>query len=376
MQKLKVTHIHTDYKFVTDSNFFECKYFENQTIIFQNKDPYTSTLKHKTIVLKNCERDINETISICKNSDLVVLYDLNAIKIRIALELPDSIKIAWRFFGYELYSKLLHIILTRKTLSYSGGYLYNKIKFLLLQSSLFIKLFKPKIEKDNYLQRQAIKRINFFLCYSSEEYYFLKNRFPELPDLIQLPLLPLHSDYKLIKGNPKKIVVGHSRSYFNNHIDLLDIIKKHSPNSNHKYILLFNYGTVNSYAEKVKKVAVNVPYTKVVDDFLPSDVFENFYDDISAFVSNSYRQIALGNIFICFVKGVKVYLNQQNIMYEWFLNEGFLVYSINDFSADITTDKLALNDIEAKHNYDNYIKFTKKYSIEKFQKLLFEYINN
>ena len=72
-KKLKAIHIHTDYKFVNNSYFFDGELFENKTIIFQNKEPFSSSFKHEPILLKTNLRDIRKAIRICKNSDLVVL---------------------------------------------------------------------------------------------------------------------------------------------------------------------------------------------------------------------------------------------------------------------------------------------------------------
>ena len=96
-KKLKAIHIHTDYKFVSSSDMFEGELFENEIIIFQNKEPFKGNIHYKSILLKTTIKDIEKAIEICKNADLVVMYDLNTIKCHIALALPDKIKIAWRF---------------------------------------------------------------------------------------------------------------------------------------------------------------------------------------------------------------------------------------------------------------------------------------
>lgn len=376
MQKLKVIHIHTDNKFLTDSNFFECDFFNNQIIILQSKENLISEFDKKIIVFNKATTCIDDVLTICRESDLIVLYDLDPIKIRIALALPSSIQIAWRFFGHELYGKMQHKLLSNKTIKSQGGWLYYKVKLLLLQSSHILKYIKPKIEKENNLLQKAINRINFFLCYSTEEYIFLQSKFPKLPYFIQLPLTPIRSDYVYGKGDVTKVVVGHSRSYYNNHLDILDIIKRKPVCVNHKYILLFNYGSVNSYTRKIKKLAYKIPNMEVIENFLSREKFDFFYDDVSAFVSNSYRQIALGNIFMCLVKGVKVYLNRKNIVYTWLINEGFLVYTINDFSSDIASNKLYLIEADMEHNLKTFAMFSNKYSLPKFQKTVFEHFKN
>ncbi len=50
LEKLKAIHIHTDYKFVNNSYFFDGELFDNKTIIIQNDEPYGENFKHEPIL--------------------------------------------------------------------------------------------------------------------------------------------------------------------------------------------------------------------------------------------------------------------------------------------------------------------------------------
>src|SRR5690625_6779382 len=103
MKKIITYHIHTDIKFVNSIGRFEGGNFVNINIFISDDTKLYKTLDPETLHFKST--DLDKLVKQCKDADLVVLYDLDNLKSKIALLLPKSVKIAWRFFGYELYSK-------------------------------------------------------------------------------------------------------------------------------------------------------------------------------------------------------------------------------------------------------------------------------
>ena len=276
-KKLKAIHIHTDYKFVNDSYLFDGELFENETIIFQNKEPFNGSFKHKPILLNNSIRDIKKAIEICKNSDLVVLYDLNTIKCHIALALPDKVKVAWRFFGYELYGRKTELFLSENSLKYN---LQQKKRI----NNLLCKIYYYLKYKDNpnNIFDKAVKRINYMLVLSNEEYSFLKNHWKTLPDFIQLPhiffeeTLRIPNTKKKEKNTPATIVIGNNRSSYNNHLDVIELIDNNPAKTNYNFTLLFNYGSTGQYYQEVKNRVQNKPYFNLIEDFIPPEESPSF----------------------------------------------------------------------------------------------------
>jgi len=88
-------------------------------------------------------------------------------------------------------------------------------------------------------------------------------------------------------------------------------------------------------------------------------------------VINSYRQMAGNNIFTALGNGVKVYLNRRNVFYTWMKNEGFMIYTIEDFDADLQNNNLRLTDEITKYHVSQLEKFANKYTIEDFQKEIY-----
>ena len=77
--------------------------------------------------------------------------------------------------------------------------------------------------------------------------------------------------------------------------------------------MLFNYGAESNYTRLVESELgkSNVEFLK---DYIEFTDFRRFYNEISAIAINSYRQLALANIFLAIEYGVKIYLNKKNVI--------------------------------------------------------------
>ena len=367
---MKLVHIHTSYKFVSLSQYFKGNLFNDQIIIIQNQIPYNGKFKDSALLFKKNNQDIKKIVKICSEADLVVFYELDYIKSRIALALPEKVKIAWRFFGYELYGRAKHRFLSKKSIL-----ALKKDKNKLGEIKANLKSFYSKVikGKSDKLFYKALNRISFMLLTSKEEYSFLKQYWNSLPDFIQLPHLseknlPIRKKYK-----PEKpvIIVGNSKNIYNNHLDVIELIDKYAIEKNYRFVLLFSYGFENQYTEIIRNAVKNKSYYELIEDFMSIEKYKAFYNKVIALVINSYRQMAGNNIFTALGNGVKVYLNRRNVFYTWMKNEGFMIYTIEDFDADLQNNNLRLTDEITKYHVSQLEKFANKYTIEDFQKEIY-----
>lgn len=372
---INITHIHTDFKFIHNTKMFEGAYFSNTSIIIsQNK---VAPKNHEDVLLFSRDtNDIQKIVDICAQADLVVLYDLDSIKIKIALALPKKVKIAWRFFGYELYAKRPDLF--KSELSRKYDVLPFKKRMRRKLSFLFRYIYSGKTHAQRY--NRVLDRLNYFLALSEEEYQLLKQYWPTLPQFIKLP--HFHFDRKLVEVDFQKkekekplIILGNNRSSYNNHLDIIDLIEKYENRQNYNFTFFFNYGTYGKYAKEVEERTGNKNHYTVITNFLDKENFMVTYQKASGLVINGYRQMAGANIRTALEHGVKVYLNDKNVHKQFLENQGFKIYSIEDFENDLKNNNLGLDKETALHNMENFKRFSKAYTKDDFQKQVFELVS-
>lgn len=365
--KKKIFHIHSDPKFLHDINRYSNENFSNVLIVIGEKANYRKEYHDNALFFLPTNNNLEKIKNLCENADLVIINDLNSFKAKLVLLLPNNIKIGWRFFGYELYSKKKYSFLSSK----SRRLFWN-------ERELIYKLYKQQIK--DYLQMnglpilgiktsfiKAIERINFINCICEEEYYFIKKLYPHIsiPLLVKLSLSKQTSSYDLDNQKFNTIILGNSRDSYNNHIDLLNAIQKSSA-SYGSFKMLFSYGIEDFYTKKIREIASTINNVEVIEEFMNLEDFHLLYKSSKTFVHNSYRQMALGNIFIALRNGVKVYLAEQNILKGWLLKNGILIFSVNDFIRDYENNNIELTKEQIKNNLDGLLKMADNHPITAF----------
>ena len=359
---IKVLHIHGDHKFISDSGKFDGDIFENHLIILDHKHEFNKKYHDSAHFIDVSHGNFGEVLKKANDADVLVVYELDNVKCRIVNQVVSNVKIIWRFFGWELYSRNLHLYLGPETSKFfkpaiRKNRLYHKFPFLNEKEKAF---------------RKAVKRIDIIAGIFEEEYDELKKYWPELPPFIQLPLQNTEQidciDYHQEKWMKKnEIVVGNSRANSNNHLEILDIIDKSEASTDIKIKFLFNYGLENEYSAHVRRRARKMSNVELIESFIPYDEFQSFYYQIGAMVNNSYRQLALGNIFQSMRTGVKIYLNRKSPTYTWLESLGFKIYPVENLENDLQNGDLILSKADANYNLECYKSMLKSYPIVEFQ---------
>jgi hypothetical protein len=384
IRKKKVIHIHSDSKFIDATKVYQGAYFDNIIIfIISPKDKnYSFKFDNDILYIKKSRKGLKKIVNICNTSDLVVLYALDSFKCRIVMNLSKNVKIAWRFFGKELYKQNI-VYLSPLTREFIKNNLFKKTMNKLTMNKLkkYLNPFKIINKSINYIKgrsnefEDSIKRINYFLGLCHEEYEVLKNEFTFLPKFIQIPLKLYGSDANFNNIKSNTIIIGHNKTIQNNHFDILGIIAKSKNINKYNYILPFNYGHENSrYTEKIKDVAKNINNMNLLEKFLPYNEYIKLYQNASACVLNHYRQMAGGNILLALQYGVKLYMNECNVLYKWLTAEGLKIYTIKDFVCDLENENLRLESSLFAHNLIQLKHLYYKNSPADFQKSLYDEI--
>ena len=340
----KIIHIHSDHKFIMDSERFAGESFDNELLILDTKNSFNKEYHNKALFFDPNPENLNDILAVVNSVDILVIYNLDFFKSQIVNRVDKRVKIVWRFFGTELYSRKLHLYLSTKSRSFFIPKLFKGQ----------VKRIFPFLFQEEKLFYRAIKRSDAIVCVFKEEYKYLIRHWNHLPKFIPLSLdkLPYTKEIDFELEYPKKntVVFGNSRSNYNNHLDILEMVETCNLNKKINIKILFNYGVENAYTDKVREMATGIEKVTLIDSFMPPDEFNDYYGPVAALVNNTYRQFALGNIMSALHRGVKIYLNKKNPTYTWFKNEGLNIYEIEDLKKDLETGNIHLTKSEIAHN--------------------------
>jgi len=367
MNKKKIYHIHTDFKFLYDSYRFESDMFENQLVFIGEKNDSNTDYHSSALFFSGNDNSVDSLIKTLEDADLVVFYALCDKKIKVLEKLPTQIKTAWRFFGYELYGSRHDLMYSKKTIEI----LYKKKSYyfsLFFGLNFFYKNIRRRIRSAKDLE--YMKKIDFILLFAEEEYIYLKKHW-KVPEFLKLNLDEFLTEDNFSNAD-NKVIVGNSRNSFNNHLDIIDLISNHHSSS--EFLFFLNYGSKGRYYLEVMNRIQKLSNCIVYDEFLGKQEFEQIYSTSSAFVLNSHRQMALGNIFLAVKYGLKLYMNDKNPLKQWLINNNILVSSIEDFEDDLKREKLSLSLQDKKNNIQSfnnlYVSYTKTDFCDQVQNIL------
>lgn len=374
MSKIKVAHIHTDPKFVKGSNAFESPDIENRIYAFERSSSQRvklvasqSSIEYLAIRNESIEYVIHEA----SRADVVVLWGLERIKAYILSKLPPHIMIVWRFFGSEYYSCNHKMYLTDSTLRFCKKNNFLKIKRRVASLGIYRRLrnrtYGIAIEK-------VMNRIDLFIGLSDSEYQLVKQRFTFDCSFLRAPFALGNIPENKKVAEEQIVILGHSRTKYNNHIDMLENIQEINP-TEYRFKVLFSYGTDDDYTDHVRKIAQRMPLVDVVHDFLDTKDFQNLYGAATAFVLNAKRQIAGGNIMTAIRQRVIIYMREDNLYYKDLIEWGFQIRKIDEFYNLIAHGCSLYDEQIAEHNARTLLRLSNEYGLDNFLDCFMQYIS-
>ncbi len=360
---IRILHLLSNDKFIdVHIRRFLKSDFENTSIYLQKAFTYQGEYRDLLQWVIPFSHQFYSIPDLATGYDFVFLYQLDYEKAFLVNRFNIKTVLIWHFYGTEIYNQdraFRYSIFSSKTKSL----LHLKKSDILLDKTIRLlsrikyKMFGRIPTYDEVII--AMKRINYFAWYSKKEYDLIQSKIKfTLPEFLNMPFLLIDSSIsKAGVKDPKAIVLGNSFSPENNHIDILDLLEKTSFNG--KVLLPFSYGYYNSkYAAKLKKSAAKKSFSiEYLESFIGYDDYVKLISSCGAAVFNSYRQLALGNIFIAIANGMKVYLNEENPSLGFLNDAGFYIYSVQkDLEKDILKNMIILETHEAEHNKINIVK--------------------
>lgn len=282
--------------------------------------------------------------------DAVFLYSIKECPSTVISLIPKRIKVFWFAMGYDLYSyPMRNPFIDVPNLV---GPLTSKIKepFTVRFKHIIKTILSLPLESLAY---KAMHRTDYFSGILDYEYDLLKEKNDYKGGKVKFQ----YSSLDFFETREKKedyigdnILIGNSAAETNNHLEILQYLKKLNI-GDRKFIVPLSYG-----GWKVQKQIIMESYEKEfhnqfvpILNFMPFADYKHIIGSCSIAIFGHERQQAMGNIYTALNMGCKVFLSNTSPVFTFLKKLGVYVYSIqNDLStSEINTP---LTEEEKSHN--------------------------
>lgn len=339
-KKPVILHLANDEKFINtayelfDKAFPDC----NRFIII--KPPAAPPLQYveskpgiSSVVIGRDAIDIMKAEA--SRADAVVLHGIDVEKGAVFLSSDNKDKYAGIIFGAELYNERMsgNDYLLKKTRSFKR--LSEKMKPIDYIRKIY-RFFAYRGAHDEFQDVELLKvfaNLSWFGTHSPESHqkwidrniisknteYFHFSYFP-LERIVPEPELRVH-------GN--SILLGNSAAPTNNHVEILDLLKK-TGTGNRNIITPLSYGN-ERYAGRVIESGKQMFGDKfeTVDSFLSLKQYAYLISQCEIVIMNHLRSQAFGTTLVAIYLGAKVFLNNTDA-YRYFSSIGCKVFLIEE----------------------------------------------
>lgn len=330
--------------FVIDK-FYTLDFGEHKFLILSDNNELYYTKKHDVTIISNKKLLTNEFIKNLNNFDHVVVHSMFSRNLKkMILKANKDISFVWIGWGGDYY----------ETIPELKNNLYDEETAKLVKLSKreqIKKILKKLIPNYNIDISLIYERVTYFAPVIYNEYDLLENIFkPFHTEYLPFSYGQLEND--LIKGienlevSENNILLGNSASYTNNHLDIFYKLSTLEL-ENRKVITPLSYGN-KYYRKTIIKYGNELlnqnfyPQT----DFLKKETYHNLISSCSITIMNHKRQQSMGNIITMLYIGSKLFLNKENIVYQFLKEKGFIIFSIDEINNNSLSSGLCKIDVE------------------------------
>lgn len=328
-----IAHIVTDEKFIDMAirEFELQKIIKNRYIIIAKNKFNLSHIKSKFIEFHTLKSTVNIlNSSACKG---VIFHSLSQPS--LLRYIPQEKKVIWIGWGYDYYDRLLKTAFPDGLLLENTRNLLEKYEHSQPLRRLINKLkynIKNKLSGE-LNQKILLNRIDAFSPVLDEEYIIAcKENSWFKPQYIQWNYGTAEDDFSLNSSDIKlgeNLLIGNSATFENNHLEIFQYINNNFDWRNSKIIVPLSYGN-SWYRDEIIKHGQEIfkenftPLTK----FFSNEEYIKILQSCGHVFMNHIRQQAVGNICIMLLKGARIYMNPNSILYAWLKKNGVKITPI------------------------------------------------
>ena len=300
------------------------------------------------------------------NKIFIHWYDIHIGKLMLTLD--KNIPIYTSIMGGDFYEEpfLHHInwLCDKKTLNFLNKKLlyppvWGRRPWKLAKQLLDINKIKKEAKKLLEIKKETINRINYLIVgenmvadYKKVIKIYRPTSAKHLP-FIYNQNFDLALSLGVIQkfGKCVNVQIGNSATYMNNHLDVLDKLKKFS-NEDVNFTLPLSYGN-KEYAEFVKDQYFDFfgPKVNFMEEFISREDYVIKLQQIDIGIMYHNRSQALGNCVTLLTLGKKLYMKRKNPLWDMFNRIGVIIFdadkldkiSFDEFKKPLTAEQVSSN---------------------------------
>lgn len=257
---------------------------------------------------------------LCRYKAIIIHGFYTPWQVEIVENAPEKVKIAWAFWGGDLYQRP-----------------DVRDRYLAPISKIFNHIHEwKKPTKDEYIvPMSALRRVDYVLDDMQENYEDIK-RYINKPSVKYL-WYQYYSIEKTVgealldaKAEGQNVLMGHSAGIRTNHIEGMLALSRLKLKGR-KVITPLSYGSpwYRNLILKVGKLLFHDDFQPQTS-FLPIEEYNALICSCPTFICPAYKPEGMGNILTALWLGARVYLYKHNLKYKYLTRIGVRVFSIED----------------------------------------------
>lgn len=284
---------------------------------------------------------------------------------QVILHTPKNVKLAWVFFGGDLF-----------------GYPELKSTYFGPISKFAIKLYDKKHKSNSFqtplIPKELCQRFDYFLTDQEEDLITAQNFLHTKMKFLPYSYYSIEDTIGVFKDQccgGCNIMVCHSAEKENNLYEtLLFLFKYYVLNvfKNRKFIVPLSYGApwLRNSINRLGRFLFGKAFFPL-NTYLPRDEYNSYFLSCSVMINGAHQPVAQGNIITALWLGLRVYLSEKSMAYHYFKRLGLHIFTMeHDFKlcnknlleplskAELQQNRQILNNVYSKkacNQYNNQI---------------------